>query len=153
MRVRAPSGYRPEERARPGVAHPTSGDAFGLGFGIQEVHPVVQGQLSTSQGAGFVEQEQELEEKVLDYDDGDKAEDGEIVQQRSVQKGVKDQWEANGGKRLGILQVVRNDRLVGGDHHTFIAGNLPRGEERRAQIEWGEVFKVGGVEVGTKHFG
>ncbi|KAJ1153937.1 hypothetical protein NDU88_006695 [Pleurodeles waltl] len=89
------------------------GDAFGLGF--QEVHQVVQRQPSTSQGAGFVEQEYELEEEVLDYDDEDEAQDGESVQQRAVQKGVSDDLKANGRKRLGILQettkkAVRSDR-------------------------------------------
>ncbi|KAJ1203533.1 hypothetical protein NDU88_007318 [Pleurodeles waltl] len=91
--VGAPSGYQREERARPGASCPTSGDAFGLG--LQEVHQVVPGEPSTSRGVGFAEQEYELEEEVLNYEDGDEAVDGEIVQQRAVQKGIGDQWEAN----------------------------------------------------------
>ncbi|KAJ1098497.1 hypothetical protein NDU88_003608 [Pleurodeles waltl] len=110
VRVRASSGHRPEERVRPGAACPTLREAFGPSFGIQEVYPVVQGEPSTSRGAGFVELEQDIEEEVLDYEDGDEAEEGEIVQQRSVQKGVK----------LGALQettprAVRSDCQVGGD--------------------------------------
>ncbi|KAJ1098387.1 hypothetical protein NDU88_003498 [Pleurodeles waltl] len=121
VRVRAPLGHRPEERARPGAARPTSGETFGPGFGIQEVYPVMQEELSTSRGAGFVELQQYLEEEVLDYEDGDEAEEGEIVQHRSVQKGVK----------LGALQettpnATRSNHQVGGDRQTFTAGNLPR---------------------------
>ncbi|KAJ1206689.1 hypothetical protein NDU88_002090 [Pleurodeles waltl] len=72
--VGAPSEHRTEERARPGAARPTSGDAYGLG--LYEVHQLVHGEPSTSHGAGCVEQVYKLEEEVLDYEDGDDSEEG-----------------------------------------------------------------------------
>ncbi|KAJ1209975.1 hypothetical protein NDU88_005344 [Pleurodeles waltl] len=65
---------------RSGAARLTSGDTYGPGF--QDVQQFVSEEPSTSRGAGCVEQNFELEDKVLDYDEGDQQEEEEIVQQK-----------------------------------------------------------------------
>ncbi|KAJ1154919.1 hypothetical protein NDU88_007662 [Pleurodeles waltl] len=116
-----------EQRVRPGAARLTSGDASGPGFGILEVYPVVEGEPSTTWGAGFVELGEDIEEELLDYEDEEEAEEVERGHRRSVQKGCT----------LDVLHettnnAVRSVRRVGGDHQMFDAGNLPR----VAKIPW-----------------
>ncbi|KAJ1198240.1 hypothetical protein NDU88_002083 [Pleurodeles waltl] len=66
-----------EERVRSRAAHLTSGNAYGQGY--KDVPQSVPVEPSTSQGTGCVEQNYELEDEVLDYDDRDELEKGEIV--------------------------------------------------------------------------
>ncbi|KAJ1164183.1 hypothetical protein NDU88_004628 [Pleurodeles waltl] len=110
--VRAPSGHRIEERARTGEAHLTAGDAFSQV--LQDVQQLVSEESSTSWGAGCAEHNLDVEEEVLDYDDGDEPEEGVIVQQRGEKEGFGDQSKSKGGRSFGVLQeatmrVVRSD--------------------------------------------
>ncbi|KAJ1204726.1 hypothetical protein NDU88_000164 [Pleurodeles waltl] len=153
VRVGALSGHRLELRVRPGEVRLTSGEASGPGFGIQEVYPVVEGEPSTSRGAGFVELGEDIEEKFLDYENKEEAERVDKGHRRAVQK----------GGTLDVLheatkKAVQSDRRVGGDGHVFFAGNLPRGEKHRTQsdrvgcsnVGFDGVKKISGKDMGSQ---
>ncbi|KAJ1108941.1 hypothetical protein NDU88_006311 [Pleurodeles waltl] len=88
VRVVAPSGYQLEERVRPKAVHPTSGEAFGPGFGIQEVYRVVEGEPSTNRAASVVELGKDIEEEFLDYEE--EAEELDRGHRRACRRGA--QW-------------------------------------------------------------
>ncbi|KAJ1092634.1 hypothetical protein NDU88_005744 [Pleurodeles waltl] len=73
----------------------TSGDTYDQGY--QDVQQLVSAEPSTSRGAGCVDE-------VLDCDDGDEPEEGEIVHQKGVHKGFRDKLKANGGRSFGVFQ-------------------------------------------------
>ncbi|KAJ1187447.1 hypothetical protein NDU88_004223 [Pleurodeles waltl] len=114
--LRTSAGREDETRS----GSPDIGEAYGPGFGVQEVCPVVEGEPSTSRGAGFVELE-DIEEEFLDYEDEEEAEEVDRGHRRAVQK----------GGTLDVLhkvnkKAVQSDHRVGGDRQVFFTGNLPR---------------------------
>ncbi|KAJ1173135.1 hypothetical protein NDU88_004976 [Pleurodeles waltl] len=138
-----------EERASHRAAHLTSGDTYGQGY--QDVQQLVPAKPSSSQGAGCVDE-------VLHYNDRDDPEEGEIVQQKGVHKGFRDQLKANGGRSFGVFQettrkAVRSECRVGESRNTITAGNLPQGDERRVHAERGEESQFGRSEIGSKALG
>ncbi|KAJ1141102.1 hypothetical protein NDU88_007437 [Pleurodeles waltl] len=142
--VRAPSGHRLEERARSGAARLTSGDGYGPVF--QDDQQLVSEEPSTSRGAVFVEQNYGLEEEVLDYDEGEEPDEGEIVQQRGEKKGFGEQSISDGGRSFGVFQettgkAVHSNRQDGKGRKNIMAVNLPRGEKRREFLKGGRYPK------------
>ncbi|KAJ1192054.1 hypothetical protein NDU88_001366 [Pleurodeles waltl] len=82
-------------------------------------------------GVDFVEN-YAFEEEVLDYEEGDEPEEGEIVQQTEEKKGYGKKTTSNGGRSFGVFQeptekAVQSDRQDGTGKWIITAVNLPRG--------------------------
>ncbi|KAJ1203062.1 hypothetical protein NDU88_006857 [Pleurodeles waltl] len=80
--VTAHSRHQSEKRARPGAAHLTSGDV--ILPAPQDIQHLVHEEPSTRWSASCAERNVDLEEELLDYEDGDELEDGDIVQPMGV---------------------------------------------------------------------
>ncbi|KAJ1139598.1 hypothetical protein NDU88_005967 [Pleurodeles waltl] len=112
---------------------------------------------STSQGTGFMAENYDLQDEVLDYEE-DEPEEGEIVQHREERNDGVKRFGSNGVRSLGVLQgttekVVRSDHRDGARKRTVVAVHLPRGENRREGLEKREMFHGIWAEVGTKAVG
>ncbi|KAJ1128594.1 hypothetical protein NDU88_006971 [Pleurodeles waltl] len=88
-------------------------------------------QPSTSQGAGFIAENYELQDEGLDYEE-DELEEGEMVQYGEEQNDGCKRFGFNGVWSLGVLpepaeKVVRSDCRDGVIKKTVVAVHLPRG--------------------------
>ncbi|KAJ1099635.1 hypothetical protein NDU88_004734 [Pleurodeles waltl] len=131
--VRAPSRHCFEEKVRSGATHLTSRAPLG-----SECQMILE-EPSTSPDTGFIAENYELQDEVLDYE-ADEPEDGEIVQHGEVQNYGCKRLGFNGVRRFGVLQepaekAVQSDRQDGMRKKTVTAVYLPRGENRRAGLE------------------
>ncbi|KAJ1205228.1 hypothetical protein NDU88_000663 [Pleurodeles waltl] len=87
----------------------------------------MEGEPSTSRGAGFAELEH-IEEELLDYEDEEEVEEVERGHQRAVQKGTLEV------SHVATKKAVQRDSPLGGYHQAFVTGNLPRGEKHRTKL-------------------
>ncbi|KAJ1097726.1 hypothetical protein NDU88_002843 [Pleurodeles waltl] len=96
----------------------------------------------TSWSAGGLERNIDIEDELLDYDDGNESEAIDVVQQKGREDGLGVQKKSNRGRSFVFLQetvkrAVRSDCHGGGSRMTILAGNLPQSEERRQCLGMG----------------
>ncbi|KAJ1089300.1 hypothetical protein NDU88_002451 [Pleurodeles waltl] len=126
--------------ARAGAARLTSKASIGAAQ-----KKVIMEELSTSQSAESFLHSYGLEADVLDYDEGDEVEEGEIVQERDrKEEKVWDRMAFNGSKRVGVFQkktgkTVQCDRRGGREERTMIMAHIPRGG-RWLRVHMGLVY-------------
>ncbi|KAJ1171592.1 hypothetical protein NDU88_003453 [Pleurodeles waltl] len=130
--VRTPFGQRYDESVRSGVTHLTSRAPLG-----SECHMTLE-EPSTSQGAGFIAGNYQLQDEVLDYEK-DEPEEGAIVQYGEEQNDGCKRFGSNGVWNFGVLRNLWKRRSGGiaetGDEEDGRGCTPPRGKNRRVGLE------------------